>query len=672
MPLRATSLHTGYMTTKNTHKTMTNTLQPRTLILLLTSIALMSLPHVLHVPAPIMAFFFALLIWRFTAIWKPHYLPSPIIVFCLLLTGIGLLIFMHSGVFGRDAGTMVFITALGLKLLEIQTQRDLYLISFLAFIVAASQFLYLQNIFMAGYILMVSISLFATLLSINAGTLNNTQALKKSAIILMQAIPLMIVIFIFFPRIDLPRWSFLDDNNKAISGLSDSLEPGAISQLGLSGELVFRAKFTGKLPKPEQRYWRGPVFSYTDGKRWSPSKNTYFKRHLDRISFKGEKYQYKLLMEPQAKNWVFALDMPAQYPYYLQTNTVHQLITQQAFNKRAEYEISSYAEYNTGYLTKTEHKDNLQIQPQPSQRINALVKQLGGLSETPETYINNLFKHFRQQEFYYTLFPPLLEQNPIQSFLFDTKAGFCGHYATAFTYLMRAAGIPARVVTGYQGGLYNETGDFIEVRQANAHAWAEVWLKGKGWVRFDPTTAVAPERVENDVNIEQQISQQSISFAPVHLDSETLSFLKSARELWSSVDYSWQRWIINYTRKNQLNFLAGLGINSIKAMFYWMIAGGIGISLVLAIIIFRKKKTKISLAEKYYQQACQKLTVLGLHKHSSEGAQDFLQRVSQEQPQLTEKFQQISQIYYQIRYKKNKQTKIALQQLKQAVQQLKI
>jgi len=651
---------------------MTNTLHPRTLILLLSSIALMSLPHVLHVPAPIMAFFFSLLIWRFIAIWKPDYLPSPIIVFCLLLTGIGLLVFMHSGVFGRDAGTMVFITALGLKLLEIQTQRDLYLISFLAFIVAASQFLYLQNVFMAGYILMVSISLFATLLSINARTLNNTQALKKSAIILMQAIPLMIVIFIFFPRVDLPRWSFLDDNNKALSGLSDSLEPGAISQLGLSGEIVFRAKFTGKLPKPGQRYWRGPVFSYTDGKRWSPSKNTYFKRYLDKVRFKGEKYQYKLLMEPQAKNWVFALDMPAQYPYYLQTNTVHQLTTTQAFNKRAEYDISSYAEYNTGYLTKTEYKDNLQIQPQPSQRINALVKKLGGLSEKPETYINNLFKHFRQQKFYYTLFPPLLEKNPIQSFLFDTKAGFCGHYATAFTYLMRAAGIPARVVTGYQGGLYNETGDFIEVRQANAHAWAEVWLKGKGWVRFDPTTAVAPERVENGVNIEQQIAQQAISFAPVLLDSKTLSFLRSARELWSSVDYSWQRWIINYTRKNQLNFLAGLGIKSLTAMLYSLIGSGIVISLIVGLYVLRKQKPKLTPAQRYYAKACHKLAALHLLKQPNEGAEDFLQRVSKDQPQLAGAFQTITQLYSQLRYEENNNNPQVLLQLKQAVRQFKL
>jgi len=633
----------------------------------------MSLPHFLHIPLAIMSFFFGLLIWRFIGIWRPHYLPSPLIIFCLLLLGIGLLVFMHSGLFGRDAGTMVFITALGLKLLEIKTQRDLYLISYLAFIVAASQFLYLQNIFMAAYIILVSVSLLAALLSINSGTLSNSQALKKAGVILLQALPLMVVIFIFFPRIELPRWSFLDDNNQAITGLSDSLEPGSISQLGLSDKLVFRAKFTGEIPKPAQRYWRGPVFSYTDGKRWTPSKNTYFKRYLDKVTFTGTAYQYKLLLEPQAKNWVFALDMPAKYPEFLQKNTVHQLITQQAFHKRAEYSISSYAEYNTGYLTKTEYKDNRQLLPKPSQRIMALVTELGGFDKSPEAYSQAIFQYFRQNKFYYTLFPPLLKEKPIENFLFQSRAGFCGHYATAFTYLMRVAGFPARVVTGYQGGFYNETGDFIEVRQANAHAWSEIWIQGKGWVRYDPTTAIAPERIENDVNIEQQMSNNAVSFAPVQLDSKTLSFLKSAKQLWSSVDYRWQSWIINYTRKNQLNFLSGLGIATWIALFYWFLGSVVVISLLLALYILRKQRIAVSPIQKYYAQACQKLTRLGLIKRPTEGADDFLHRVKQSASKVvSDDFQEITHIYQQVRYENKSQDKVLLMRIKRLVKRFSI
>ncbi|NOQ12891.1 MAG: DUF3488 domain-containing protein, partial [Methyloprofundus sp.] len=508
---------------------MQQTINQRTLVFLLVSIGLITFPHVFHVPVPVSSFFFVLLIWRFIGVWRPEYLPHSTLVFLLLLSGIGLLVIMHQGVFGRDAGTAIFVTALGLKLLEIKTQRDLYLISYLAFIVAASQFLYLQNILMAVYILLVCVSLFATLACINGQSLTTSQSLKVAGKILMQALPLMVILFIFFPRVEAPRWSFLQDKNKALSGLSDTLEPGSISQLGMLGDRVFRAKFSDKIPPPAERYWRGPVFSYTDGKKWTQTKKTYFKKYLDKVKFEGAAYQYKILMEPQEKNWVFALDMPAIFTSPLRENGHHQLLSSAPAHKRAEYMITSYAKYNTGYITKTELSDNLQLPAKPSDRINALVTQLQGFNAPAESYINKLFTHFRQNDFYYTLMPPLMEDKPIETFLFDARAGFCGHYATAFVYLMRVAGIPARVVSGYQGGEYNKTGGFIEVRQANAHAWAEVWLSGKGWVRYDPTTAIAPGRVEQDVNIEQQIANNAVSFAPVKLDSQTLSYLKMAR-----------------------------------------------------------------------------------------------------------------------------------------------
>jgi len=631
---------------------MEQTINQRTLIFLLSSIGLITLPHAFHVPIPIISFFFALLTWRAIGIWRPAYLPNQFLVFLLLLSGISLLVIMHQGVFGRDAGTAVFVVALGLKLLEIKTQRDLYLITYLAFIVAASQFLYVQNILMAAYILLVCISLFGTLLCINSGSLDNLQSLKVAGKFLAQALPLTVILFIFFPRLEAPHWSFLQDSNKAMTGLSDTLEPGSISQLGLSGERVFRAKFSATIPSNKQRYWRGPVFSYTDGKKWEQTKNTYFKDYLDEVSFSGDVYQYKILMEPQSKNWVFALDMPAAFERPLYTNGNHQLLTSESPNKRSEYEISSYVNYNTGYITKTELSDNLQLPKPPEQRVKDLVEQLGGFAEKPETFINHLFLHFRQNDFYYTLMPPLMKENPVETFLFDTRAGFCGHYATAFVYLMRVAGIPARVVSGYQGGEYNEAGGFIEVRQANAHAWAEVWLSGKGWVRYDPTTAIAPERVEQDVNIEQQIANNAVSFAPIQLDSQTLSLLKQARNLWSSVDYSWHRWIINYDRQNQASFLSKIGISGFKKMFYWLLGLLAAVILILAIMLLRKQKTVLDAAQIYYLKACAKLATVGLIRAKNEGANDFLVRVTELQPQLALAFAHITRLYIRVRYTK--------------------
>jgi len=468
--------------------------------------------------------------------------------------------------------------------------------------------------------------------------------------ILVQAIPLMVIMFIFFPRVEAPRWSFLQNDNQALSGLSDTMEPGSISQLGLSGELVFRAKFTGDIPPNAERYWRGPVFSFTDGKKWTQTKNTDFKRVMDKVSFTGKAYQYQLLMEPQTKNWVFGLDLPAAYEWPLHENGNYQLFTSQPPGKRVEYKITSYAQYNTGYVTKTELSDNLQLPNQTGDRIDKLVTQLGGFSAPPETFINNIFAHFRNDDFYYTLMPPLMDDKPIETFLFDARAGFCGHYASAFVYLMRVAGIPARIVSGYQGGAFNKTGGFIEVRQANAHAWAEVWLQDKGWVRYDPTTAIAPERIEQDVNIELQIASNAVSFAPIQLDSQTISYLKMARNLWSSVDYSWHRWIINYNRQQQLSFLSGFGIDTLKSMLYWLVGLIAIVTLFLALYVFRKQAPVLDKAQIYYAKACRKLAKTGLIKQDNEGANDFALRVSVQLPDIAVSFAHITQLYVHVRY----------------------
>lgn len=651
---------------------MEQDINQRGLIFLLLSIGLITLPHLLHIPVPIMVFFFILFIWRFVAIWRPAYLPHRALVFLLLLSGIGLLVIMHQGVFGRDAGTAVFVVALGLKLLEIKKSRDVYLISYLAFIVAASQFLYLQNILMAAYILLVSISLCATLICMNSQSMPYIEALKTAGRILLQALPLMMILFVFFPRAEAPRWSFLQDSNQAKSGLSDTLEPGSISRLGLSAELVFRAKFTGAIPPNSERYWRGPVFSYTDGKQWRQSKDAGFKRYLDKVHFSGQPYHYKILMEPQAKNWVFALDMPATFEPPLYENAYYQLLTSESPGRRAEYQISSYVDYNTGYLTKTEYINELQIPAQPDPRISQLITQLGGFSEAPETFIKHIFRHFRQNDFYYTLMPPLMQGTPIETFLFDARAGFCGHYASAFVYLLRVAGIPARIVSGYQGGEYNQTGGFIEVRQANAHAWAEVWLAGKGWVRYDPATAVAPERVEQDVNIEQQIAHNAVSFAPIQLNSQTRSWLKQARSLWGTIDYSWHRWVINYDRQHQLNFLSGLlGIKTLKMMLYWLLGLIAGVTLLLGLYLFRQPSPSLDKAQLYYVQACRKLAKTGLLRQDNEGAEDFLQRVSVALPQIVDKFAHITRLYVQIRYGRVSHSSL-LSQLKAAVSEFQV
>ncbi len=644
----------------------------RTLVFLLSSIGLITFPHFWHIPLSIITFFYALLLWRFIGIWKSHWLPHKIIVLLIMLGGIALLLNHFRSFLGRDAGTSLFVIALALKLLEIKKDRDLYLICYLAFIVASSQFLFGQSMLMALYILLVCCALFTSLIIINSQQSKPVVAIKKSATILAQALPMTLVLFFLFPRIQTPDWVFLNDTNtNAITGLSDTLDPGSITSLALSPELAFRVKFeNNNIPPPRQRYWRGPVYSYTDGKRWTESQQYINPSYMDTPKYKGKAYKYTLLLEPQIKNWIYTLDMPAQFSSGLYKNPRHQLLTQKQSNNRREYQLVSYPHYNTGYITKAEFRENTQLPYPASQKIITFIKQLKGFNSSPEDFIKTLLDYFRTEDFYYTLKPPLMKQKPIETFLFENRRGFCSHYATTFVYLMRVAHIPARVIGGYQGGEFNSIGKFLEVRQADAHAWAEVWLENKGWTRVDPTAAVAPERIERGVDINKQIAQGLVNFMSIN-NSNAYSWFKKSHQLLQSLDYNWQRWVIHYDTGNQANFLSSLGIKNLKIMLYWMM-GLIGfITLCLTIYLFKNNDTSIDKASFYYQKFCKKLAKVGLQRQPNEGANDFYTRISQRFPTQKHQFKVITALYNQQRYGKQP-TKKVLQQLQKTVNQFKI
>lgn len=640
------------------------------LIFLLASIGLIVLPHFEHIPNAVFAFFYLLLIWRLIGIWKQNWLPNKLSLFILTVCGLALLYSQYQGVLGRDAGTRLFIMALGLKLLEIKSERDLYVITYLAFIVAASQFLYEQSLLMAAYILFVCSALLATLICINSCKPNPVVAIKTAGLIIIQALPMAVVLFVLFPRVEAPKWMFFNEQYQAKTGLSDNMEPGSISDLGMSDELVFRVKFIGKLPPPRERYWRGPVLSYTDGKKWTQIKKLNFSHYMDKPVFNGTPYQYTLLMEPQDKHWVFALELPVEFTSPVSRNANYQLITSDTPDKRTEYNITSYPNYNTGFITRTEFKDATQLPNKPSDKITQLVKQLQGFDSTPENFITQLLTHFRKEDFHYTLTPPLMEENPIETFLFKTRYGFCSHYAAAFVYLMRVAHIPARVVTGYQGGEYNKIGHFLEIRQADAHAWAEVWLENKGWVRIDPTAAIAPERIEQNINIDQLIASGIINYVPLSENAQqTLDWLKQSQQLWHNLDYSWQRWVINYDNKHQANFLSSIGIDDLKAMLYWL-AGLIGsITALLSWLLLYEKRKNISPEMQIYQYFCKKMLKHGLVKAKGEGAKDFGDRIIIEHPEKSIAIRKITDLFIKIHYGKYS-TSDDLKALKQLIKHL--
>ncbi len=629
---------------------MPNLINRPALFLLFAALGLMALPHFNYLPATVMAFFYVLLGWRLVGIWKPTLLPNRLALLLLMVIGVVLLYGLHQGIFGRDAGTRLFLVALGLKLMELNGKRDFYLVTFLAFIVAASQFLYAQSVFMGGYTFAVSCLLLATLVMINGQFRSPWPAIKTAAMLLMQALPIAIALFLLFPRFDPPRWAWFKESHTAKSGLGDSMEPGSISELGLSYEIAFRVKFEGLMPPAGQRYWRGPVLAYTDGKRWTQIDGDILAGPSSRPQFKGQAYRYHLLMEPQAKNWVYALELPSEFPQQLRQTADYRLLSRENPHKHAEYELVSFPDYVTGDISQTEMRQNVQLPSDRSEKIAELVKALHGFDEPAQIFIGNVLRHFRQENFYYSLTPPLLgETHPLETFLFKTRYGFCSHYAAAFVYMMRVAGIPARVVTGYQGGKLNQMGGFLEIRQADAHAWAEVWMPRRGWVRVDPTAAIAPERVEQPINIDNVLPEGAISFSPDG-DSVRANWLVNARQLWGNVDYSWQRWVINYNHKNQGAFLSAWGIGNLTEMLQWLLLSvGVATALVAAAILWPKQRQNDK-ALRVYQTFCGKLATCGLVRGGSEGERDFAKRAGLQLHQKSGQIEEITKIFVGLRY----------------------
>ncbi|WP_445372153.1 transglutaminase TgpA family protein [Methylomonas sp. HW2-6] len=614
------------------------------------SIGLITLPHAWHVPPLLIGFFGLAWLWRLLAISRPDWLPNRLALFGLTLAGIGLVYSQHRGIFGRDAGTALFVVALGLKLLEIQGKRDVYVIVYLAFIVAATQFLYEESILMALYIVLVCAVLLATLITQNSVSPQTVPALKTAAALILQSLPIAMVLFVLFPRLEAPRWSWLDADNQAKSGLSDTLEPGSIAELSLSPELVFRVKFDGDLPPPTQRYWRGPVYSLFDGSAWKAAPALFRAANPDQPVFSGKTYAYTLMMEPQKQNWVFALELPSTFSAGLRRNELYQLTTNKDPGDRAEYRISSTPVYNTGDINPAESRENLQLPGKPSEQIRNLIAQLRGGETSPEVLIANLMQHFHRENFRYTLNPEPMPEHPVDTFLFERRAGFCSHYATAFVYLLRAAEIPARVVGGYQGGRFNTLGGFLEIRQADAHAWAEVWLDGKGWVRFDPTAAIAPERIEQSVNVDLQIASGAVNFSPIQLDANTLTWLQRSRQLWQNVDYQWQRWVINYDTANQQALLQSLGIDDFVKLGYWLVLSVGGLGGVLAWRLLRPNRRRRDPVLLAYRQFCDKLRQAGVDFGPGDGPQTLAQRAKIARPDLADAIERIATVFIRLRY----------------------
>jgi len=624
--------------------------------LLLFSVFFVAAPHLLNLGLGIVLYFSLMTAWRFALGYRPTLQPGRLLLFLLTLAGAALVYVDYHRFYGREAGSSLFLVGLGLKLMEMRNRRDVYLVVYLAFFVALTQYLFSQSIALAVYTLAAVGLLISVLIGLNAGpVLSLKTQFKMAASLVAQALPIMVVLFIFFPRIAGPLWKLPDEPTSAKTGLSDTIEPGSVSHLALSPEPAFRADFEGEPPPPAERYWRGPVFWHSDGKRWTlpPEQG----RNTNQApEFSGPAYHYTVTLEPHHKKWVFALDLPKVFPDDLAQTPDYLLLTPQKISERRQYTIISYPNYRTGELSPAERERGLQLPEKPSARILRLVERWRQSSQEPRQIVNKALLHFREEPFIYTLNPPPIHDKLVDTFLFETRKGFCEHYATAFVYLMRVAEIPARVVTGYQGGQWNPVGKFLEVRQADAHAWAEVWLPGSGWTRIDPTAAVAPHRIEQGINLDQQMADHEVNFAPVEWALADAAFdlhnwYYQAHLVWSSVDHAWNQWVLSYNPANQKRFWEALGIIDWRGLVTWLTALLVLCGALVGLWLRPRRKPKTAdPAVTAYNRFLKKLARNGLVKRTGEGPRDFALRAASERPDAKEAIGTITTLFLRIRY----------------------
>ncbi len=644
----------------------------RGLIWLLGAISLAVLPHITHLPIWFAILMLAIGIWRYFAGVHNWRLPNLIIRFILVSSAMAGIYLNFGTLFGRDAGVALLAIMLAMKLLELKQRRDVLVIIFLIYFTLSTHFLYDQSLPITAYVAAVTFLVIGLHLHLSQGQqLALKSCLKQSGRIALQALPLALILFLLFPRIPGPLWGLPNDAHSGMTGLSDQMSPGNISALGQSDKVAFRVEFKNEIPKPALRYWRGPVLWDTDGRNWRNIDGAYGYSNLSGIgptvTAVDHPVEYTVTLEPHNRHWLFGLDIAAAAPEGAHLTSDYQILAAKPVQKLRRYAMMSYTRYNTGPIDAHAKRRALALPPDSNPRAVALGQELRLMLQDNQAIIQAMLDRYRQSKFIYTLTPPLLtSNNPIDQFIFETQRGFCEHFASSFTVVMRAAGIPTRVVTGYQGGEMNAIGNYMIIRQMDAHAWTEVWLENRGWVRVDPTAAVAPERIESGTEFVTHDEDGAILFNLSERSAITRS-LVNLRNRIDALNNAWNQWVLGFDKKSQFELLTKLGAdvkNMQQLVFIIVIAVVATLALTILILMLPKRKS-LDPNQQLYQQFCRKLAKKGLSRHNNESAQNYCQRVSQQRPDLAQEVTFITTLYNTQRYGANPSEKHLLRLKKQ-------
>ena len=576
--------------------------------------------------------------------------PPRTVRLMIAAMAIGLLFLQFRTFNGLSAGSALLSLVAGLKLLETRTRRDLYVVPMIIYFLSLAAILQSESFWLLAYLVGVCWLTSATLMRVGRVSRggNWRGSIRHAGRIVAQALPLALALWLFFPRLGSPLWQTPNASNQATSGLSDTMSPGDITDLGLSDDIAFRVHFNGDPPPRSERYYRGPVLHDFDGHTWS--RTAAGALAAPPLVFKGKAYQYTVSLEPNQHTWLFALDWPSQWDTAREVLTNDYMLMQiTPVSTPTDIVATSYTHSEAAQpLTNAMRQRDTQLSRNHNPRTLQLAATMR--SEHPDDldYIHAVLDMFHEQLFYYTLNPPLLSDDSVDGFLFDSKRGYCGHYASAFAVLMRAAGIPTRVVTGYQGGTFNRFANYWILRQSDAHAWDEVWIEGSGWLRLDPTGSIAPERVEaglSDLAAQgaadtSRWEQRSTWFTDVRLRLDALRVM-------------WRDRILRFNQGSQEKLLAWMHIPEPDGQ---KVALVLSACLILAMVWLTWQvrqdltpRTRDPLT-RAYERLCRRLAAIGLPRSPHEGAEAYAARIAVTRPDLAATVVTLCRHYSQLRY----------------------
>jgi transglutaminase-like putative cysteine protease len=636
-------------------------------------------PHITRIPVWVVLVYLLSAFWRLMVYQGRWSFPGRYLKTVLGISCFAGIWYSFGTLLGVEPTVALLLTAFALKTIELAERKDAYLLLFLAYFVCVTEFLFSQDLFITLYMLFAVLVITSALVALHQHGENEFTgaSMRRAAVMLAQALPLMAVLFMVFPRIG-PLWSVPLKNQAGKSGMSDFMSPGDVSRLSLSGDVAFRVKFEGEIPPQQELYWRGMVFSVLEENRWRRlhwSDIPAGERRPVEPEPRGPMANYTVIMEATQQNWLYALRYPTTPDRgVVQTNNFT-LSSPMPVQDQLLYQVYSWmgTELETSLSPwRYQLETALPVQGNPRARklARALLSESGNDSER---MVERVLSLFNADQFYYTLEPPLLGEQAMDDFLFDSRRGFCEHYSAAFVYLMRAAGIPARVVAGYQGGEVNPLNGTVLVHQFDAHAWAEVWHAGRGWVRVDPTGAIAPGRIEFGLQHALGDEGAFLSGSPLSpLRFRNVAWINSLRLQLDAMNYSWQRFVLEYDRNTQYKFLTDL-LGSVSparvALLLAVVWGGVLIPVTLMLLV-RGRGPKLDPPTRYYRQFCDRLRGVGLEREQWEAPGEFAGRVIAQRPDLATQVNAITGLYDSLGYR-SEDSRDAVASLKKQVSQFR-